>query len=349
MQLRDAIIKCIDEFGPDIVAEPKFINILDDTGAFKESPVATKKIMRQLIANGFGASVVEISKNKPKGWHNQIKKEINDFITFSGYSEKLVEKIANDILFATGILTDLKLKNEKSQLLFGILGGIIVYKEKKSKQLSKSKSESKNKTKSTKPKVKKNSNSTQPSPTPPSNLKLIKDKEDHYIIFLKRCYRITVDEFNLKNATFRTEKKQELKDLENELSLLWTQNHIRRVDWFKTQKKDFISKNSSSFSDRMKVLDNLKTQYTSRLQTLVNYASGKKPDLNDRILTSIRNKIITVGKDIPAFSGINWCNAQDASFMKIKVQSTDRRYMYYLIVFIILIFLFLFIFSFYFN
>lgn len=64
MNLIDAIKDLISKKGISIVDTKQFVNVLDDVGAFKNEPAASKKVMKGLMDSGFGALVLQYSKRK---------------------------------------------------------------------------------------------------------------------------------------------------------------------------------------------------------------------------------------------------------------------------------------------
>ncbi|MCH5242879.1 MAG: hypothetical protein J1F67_10760 [Muribaculaceae bacterium] len=115
MKLNEAVREIIGLFGIGIMSDTKFSNLLDDKGGFKETPMASKKILRGLISSGFGSIVIDISNNKDSGWQNRIRKGINDFTTTSGFSEDLVNQLVSELLIGAGIIGEAPVSTQSLQ------------------------------------------------------------------------------------------------------------------------------------------------------------------------------------------------------------------------------------------
>lgn len=107
MKLYEAIKELVAKSGVDIISTKQFVNILDDVGAFKEEPAASKKVMRGLLGDGFGEQLIHISERKEGNWQNSIRKSINDYAVRSGYKDELINGIASQMLYALGVVDEM--------------------------------------------------------------------------------------------------------------------------------------------------------------------------------------------------------------------------------------------------
>lgn len=108
MKLYEAIKYVVTKRGVAIVATKQFVNVLDDIGAFKDEPSATKKVMKGLLESGFGELVYHLKKDsKPSNWQNSVRKVINDYTNKSGYKEELTNNIVAQLLYALGLIDEL--------------------------------------------------------------------------------------------------------------------------------------------------------------------------------------------------------------------------------------------------
>lgn len=64
MVLIEAIKEITAKYGTVIVPTKQFVNLLDDVGGFKESPAASKKIMKGLLESGYGELAYKIAEQR---------------------------------------------------------------------------------------------------------------------------------------------------------------------------------------------------------------------------------------------------------------------------------------------
>lgn len=102
MELHDAIKAIVDQFGKDILAEKRVINMIADYHSFRDNP-AEKIIITAIVNAGYSARLLKI----PSGEHvsiieHQITKDIcNNF----GFREDLVSAIIECMISCIGIST----------------------------------------------------------------------------------------------------------------------------------------------------------------------------------------------------------------------------------------------------
>lgn len=106
MNLIDAIKDLISKKGISVVDTKQFVNVLDDVGAFKNEPAASKKVMKGLMDSGFGALVLQYSKKKESNWQNVVRKAVADYASKSGYKDELINNIAAAILYSAGVISE---------------------------------------------------------------------------------------------------------------------------------------------------------------------------------------------------------------------------------------------------
>ncbi|MDE6010513.1 MAG: hypothetical protein K2F87_03565, partial [Muribaculaceae bacterium] len=68
MQLSNAINQVIRQFGRKALPTPGFVNIVADLGGFRDTPPASKKVMRGLLESGFGELLYRLSGERPDNW-----------------------------------------------------------------------------------------------------------------------------------------------------------------------------------------------------------------------------------------------------------------------------------------
>ncbi len=107
MELNKAIADITTRFGTVSVATRQFVNLLDDVGAFKNEPAATKKVMKGLLESGFGELLYQLSEKRTSNWQNSVRKCISDYISKSGYQDALVNNLSSQLLFGLGIINEL--------------------------------------------------------------------------------------------------------------------------------------------------------------------------------------------------------------------------------------------------
>lgn len=106
MRLYEAIKELVEKVGINIIIAKPFVNILDDIGAFKMEPAASKKVMRGLLGDGFGEQLVRISEQKEVNWQNHLNKRMNDYALKSGYKDELINNLTTQILYAIGVIDE---------------------------------------------------------------------------------------------------------------------------------------------------------------------------------------------------------------------------------------------------
>lgn len=106
MTLIEAIKQATEKYGTDIVSTRQFVNVLDDVGGFKETPAASKRVMKGLLESGFGQLACQVAKHNKANWQNEARKIVSDYASKFGYKDELINSLASQLLFALGILSE---------------------------------------------------------------------------------------------------------------------------------------------------------------------------------------------------------------------------------------------------
>lgn len=107
MKLTEGIKDIIARFKIEVVSTRQFVNLLDDVGAFKDEPTASKKVMKGLLESGFGDLLCQIVTERTGNWQNSVRKCVSDYITQSGFKDELVNHHASCLLYGVGIIDEL--------------------------------------------------------------------------------------------------------------------------------------------------------------------------------------------------------------------------------------------------
>lgn len=107
MKLSEAIKETVSRFGFAVMPTKQFINLLDDIGAFKDEPAASKKVMKGLLDSGFGEMLYRFSEKKDGNWQNSVRKCVADYASKSGYKDEIINEVAAQLLFGIGLINEL--------------------------------------------------------------------------------------------------------------------------------------------------------------------------------------------------------------------------------------------------
>lgn len=111
MELHQAVKEIITKYGIVIIATKQFANVLDDIGAFKTTPAATKKVLKGLLDCGFGEILFQAVEKKEPNWQNSARKIVTDYSAKSGYKDELVNGLAGHLLLGVGLIDELPKSN----------------------------------------------------------------------------------------------------------------------------------------------------------------------------------------------------------------------------------------------
>lgn len=115
MKLSNAIKETVSRFGLAVLPTKQFVNLLDDVGAFKDEPTASKKVMKGLLDSGFGKMLYRFSEKKDGNWQNSVRKCVADYAAKSGYKDEIINKVAAQLLFGVGLINELPKVEPQSQ------------------------------------------------------------------------------------------------------------------------------------------------------------------------------------------------------------------------------------------
>lgn len=107
MELYQAVKEIVAKYGLVIVPTKQFVNVLDDIGAFKTAPAATKKILKGLLDSGFGETIYQAAENHTPNWQNAARKNVSDYTAKSGYKDEIINGLAAHLLYGVGLIDEL--------------------------------------------------------------------------------------------------------------------------------------------------------------------------------------------------------------------------------------------------
>lgn len=271
MSLIDAIKDLISKKGISVVDTKQFVNVLDDVGAFKNEPVASKKVMKGLMDSGFGVLVLQYSKKKESNWQNVIRKAVADYASKSGYKDELINSIATAILYSAGVISELpKVETTSSASRSAVTHA------------------SKNQIKD------------------PKELMYALKKE--YVSALKELLTIKSDEFGFNYGFFTMESNTKLYVIESKIKLVARELDDRDIDrWLYNERHKVLNENRPSASDVNRTLNdimsNLIQEYKAEMEkgcSIEDDEFGLKfacfyPNAVSDLL-AIEKKILAIGK-----------------------------------------------------
>lgn len=270
MNLIDAIKYLISKKGISIVDTKQFVNVLDDVGAFKNEPAASKKVMKGLMDSGFGALVLQYSKKKDSNWQNVVRKAIADYASKSGYKDELINNIAAAILYSAGIISELPKTEAASASRSSVVNP------------------SKNQIKD------------------PKELMYALKKE--YVSALKELLIIKSDEFGFNYGFFSTEANTKLYVIESKIKLVARELDDRDIErWLYNERQKVLDQNRPNTSDVNRaindIMSNLIREYRAEMEkgcSIEDDEFGLKsacfyPNVVSDLL-AIEKKILAIGK-----------------------------------------------------
>lgn len=372
MSLIDAIKDLISKKGISVVDTKQFVNVLDDVGAFKNEPAASKKVMKGLMDSGFGALVLQYSKKKESNWQNVVRKAIADYASKSGYKDELINNIAAAILYSAGVISELPKTEATSATRSSVANPSknqikdtkeLMYALKKEyvsalKELLTIKSdefgfnygffstEANTKLYVIESKIKlvarelddrdierwlynerqKVLNQNRP------NTSDINRALNDIMFNLIREYRaemekgcsIEDDEFGLKSACFYPNVVSDLLAIETKILAIGKRNNEDKQSWIDKTKSDFLASKSSPISARNGVLDQLKNEYLTRLNSLDKETRTGEIDFSDSELSEIRRKLINLGTLLNQ-NMVTWCDSENNRVTEERDKRFSKR------------------------
>lgn len=270
MNLIDAIKDLISKKGISVVDTKQFVNVLDDVGAFKNEPAASKKVMKGLMDSGFGALVLQYSKKKESNWQNVVRKAVADYASKSGYKDELINNIAAAILYSAGVISELP-KTETASASRSFVAN-----------------PSKNQIKD------------------PKELMYALKKE--YVSALKELLTIKSDEFGFNYGFFSTDANTKLYVIESKIKLVARELDDRDIErWLFNERQKVLDQNRPSASGVNRALNdimsNLIREYKAEMEKGCSIEDDefglKTACFNSTVvsdLLSIEKKILAIGK-----------------------------------------------------
>lgn len=372
MNLIDAIKDLISKKGISIVDTKQFVNVLDDVGAFKNEPAASKKVMKGLMDSGFGALVLQYSKKKDSNWQNVVRKAIADYASKSGYKDELINNIAAAIFYSAGIISELPKTEAASASRSSVVNPSknqikdpkeLMYALKKEyvsalKELLIIKSdefgfnygffstEANTKLYVIESKIKlvarelddrdierwlyneRQKVLDQNRPNTSDVNRAINDIMSNlireYRAEMEKGCSIEDDEFGLKSACFYPNVVSDLLAIEKKILTIGKRKNEDKQSWIDKTKSDFLASKSSPISARNGVLDQLKNEYLTRLNSLDKETKTGEIDFSDSELSEIRRKLINLGTLLNQ-NMVTWCDSENNRVTEERDKRFSKR------------------------
>jgi len=372
MSLIDAIRDLISKKGISVVDTKQFVNVLDDVGAFKNEPAASKKVMKGLMDSGFGALVLQYSKKKDSNWQNVVRKAIADYASKSGYKDELINNIAAAILYSAGIISELPKTEAASESRSSVANPSknqikdpkeLMYALKKEyvsalKELLIIKSdefgfnygffstEANTKLYVIESKIKlvarelddrdidrwlynerqKVLDQNRPSTSDVNRAlnDIMSNLIREYKAEMEKGCSIEDDEFGLKSACFYPNVVSDLLAIEKKILAIGKRKNEDKQSWIDKTKSDFLASKSSPISARIGVLDQLKNEYLTRLNSLDKETKTGEIDFSDSELSEIRRKLINLGTLLNQ-NMVIWCDSENNRVTEERDKKFSKR------------------------
>lgn len=220
MSLTAAIKDLFSREGIAIIGKRQFVNVLDDEGAFKNEPPASKKVMKGLLEAGFGTLVIQYSNKKESNWQNVVRKTVSDYASKSGYKDELINSISAAILHSAGLINELP----KSKIV-----------SLTQKSFS--------------------STSTNQIKDPRELMYALKNE---YVSALKELLTIKSDEFGFNYGFFSTEANTKLYVIESKIKLTGKELGDKDIEkWLSNERKKVLDQNRPSEADKTRALNDI--------------------------------------------------------------------------------------------
>lgn len=369
MSLTEAIKDLIAKNGISVVDTKQFVNVLDDVGAFKNEPAASKKVMKGLMDSGFGALVLQYSKKEGSNWQNVVRKAVTDYASKSGYKDELINSIAAAILYSAGVISELPkakatsvsrttaatsannqirdpkelmhaLKKEYVSALkefltiksdeFGFNYGFfsteantkIYVIESKIKLVARELDDGDiDKWLCNERKKVLDQNRPSTSDINRALNDIMSNLIREYKAEMEKGCSIEDDEFGLKSARFYPHVVSDILAIEKKILAIGKRKNEDKQSWIDKTKSDFLASKSSPISARQGVLDKLKNEYQTRLNSLDKETKKGEIDFSVSELTELRRKLINLGTLLNQ-NMITWCDSEN----KRLVEDRDKRF-----------------------
>lgn len=372
MNLIDAIKDLISKKGISIVDTKQFVNVLDDVGAFKNEPAASKKVMKGLMDSGFGALVLQYSKKKDSNWQNVVRKAIADYASKSGYKDELINNIAAAIFYSAGIISELPKteaasasrssvvnpsKNQikdpkelmyalKKEYVSALQELLIIKSDEFGFNYGFFSTEANTKLYVIESKIKlvarelddrdierwlyneRQKVLDQNRPNTSDVNRAINDIMSNlireYRAEMEKGCSIEDDEFGLKSACFYPNVVSDLLAIEKKILAIGKRKNEDKQSWIDKTKSDFLASKSSPISARNGVLDQLKNEYLTRLNSLDKETKTGEIDFSDSELSEIRRKLINLGTLLNQ-NMVTWCDSENNRVTEERDKRFSKR------------------------
>lgn len=372
MNLIDAIKDLISKKGISVVDTKQFVNVLDDVGAFKNEPAASKKVMKGLMDSGFGALVLQYSKKKESNWQNVVRKAVADYASKSGYKDELINNIAAAILYSAGVISELpktetasasrssvanpsknQIKDPK-ELMYALkkeyVSALKEFLTIKSDEFGFNygffSTEANTKLYVIESKIKlvarelddrdierwlynerqKVLDQNRPSASDVNRAlnDIISNLIREYRAEMEKGCSIEDDEFGLKSACFHPNVVSDLLAIEKKIIAIGKRKNENKQSWIDKTKSDFLASKSSPISARNGVLDQLKNEYLTKLNSLDKETKTGEIDFSDSELSEIRRKLINLGTLLNQ-NMVTWCDSENNHVTEEREKRFSKR------------------------
>ena len=372
MNLIDAIKDLISKKGISVVDTKQFVNVLDDVGAFKNEPAASKKVMKGLMDSGFGALVLQYSKKKESNWQNVVRKAVADYASKSGYKDELINNIAAAILYSAGVISELpktetasasrssvanpsknQIKDPK-ELMYALkkeyVSALKEFLTIKSDEFGFNygffSTEANTKLYVIESKIKlvarelddrdierwlynerqKVLDQNRPSASDVNRAlnDIMSNLIREYRAEMEKGCSIEDDEFGLKSACFHPNVVSDLLAIEKKIIAIGKRKNENKQSWIDKTKSDFLASKSSPISARNGVLDQLKNEYLTKLNSLDKETKTGEIDFSDSELSEIRRKLINLGTLLNQ-NMVTWCDSENNHVTEEREKRFSRR------------------------
>ena len=369
MNLIDAIKDLISKKGISVVDTKQFVNVLDDVGAFKNEPAASKKVMKGLMDSGFGALVLQYSKKKESNWQNVVRKAVADYASKSGYKDELINNIAAAILYSAGVISELpktetasasrssvanpsknQIKDPKELMYAQILSALKEFLTIKSDEFGFNygffSTEANTKLYVIESKIKlvarelddrdierwlynerqKVLDQNRPSASDVNRAlnDIMSNLIREYRAEMEKGCSIEDDEFGLKSACFHPNVVSDLLAIEKKIIAIGKRKNENKQSWIDKTKSDFLASKSSPISARNGVLDQLKNEYLTKLNSLDKETKTGEIDFSDSELSEIRRKLINLGTLLNQ-NMVTWCDSENNHVTEEREKRFSKR------------------------
>lgn len=372
MNLIDAIKDLISKKGISVVDTKQFVNVLDDVGAFKNEPAASKKVMKGLMDSGFGALVLRYSKKKESNWQNVVRKAVADYASKSGYKDELINNIAAAILYSAGVISELpktetasasrssvanpsknQIKDPK-ELMYALkkeyVSALKEFLTIKSDEFGFNygffSTEANTKLYVIESKIKlvarelddrdierwlynerqKVLDQNRPSASDVNRAlnDIMSNLIREYRAEMEKGCSIEDDEFGLKSACFHPNVVSDLLAIEKKIIAIGKRKNENKQSWIDKTKSDFLASKSSPISARNGVLDQLKNEYLTKLNSLDKETKTGEIDFSDSELSEIRRKLINLGTLLNQ-NMVTWCDSENNHVTEEREKRFSKR------------------------